>query len=128
MSALTSSFPESSKENRKKYTVIRLLETKKETYPIELIEQTSDLLTANLERILKAIDNSKQEEAQPDSIDNLRNSFKMTIFLIFYLLNNSITKTTKGSLKEEIKEVALGKAGLDKKKNQGKVAGNWKRA
>ena len=125
---MTSSFPESSKENRKKYTVIRLLETKKETYPIELIEQTSDLLTANLERILKAIDNSKQEEAQPDSIDNLRNSFKMTIFLIFYLLNNSITKTTKGSLKEEIKEVALGKAGLDKKKNQGKVAGNWKRA
>ena len=85
------------------------MEEKKESYPIEYLESTADLLISSLERIFKAIEEEENKNSLAPNfgaIEDLRVCFKMNLFLMFYFLKNTRVKKSKNSLKDEINEAA----------------------
>ncbi len=81
---------------------------------MELIEITADLLVGSVETIIKQMESSEITEQQ----DDLRNSFKMIIFLVFYFLRSTRIKKGKNSLRDEFNEAAQNVTKNDKKKTK----------
>ena len=81
---------------------------------MELIEITADLLVGSVETIMKQMEGSEILEQQ----DDLRNSFKMIIFLLFYFLKSTRIKKGKNSIRDEFNEAAQNVVKNDKKKTK----------
>ena len=107
------------------FDFIRHLEEKKESYPIEYLESTADLLISSLERIFKTIEEEENKNSLAPNfgaIEDLRVCFKMNLFLMFYFLKNTRVKKSKNSLKDEINEAAqIQSSKTDKRKNKSTV-------
>jgi len=86
---------------------IRTLEPGKEVFSQRLEQFVPEILCQTLEKLLRDINNESNREVRDTrSIDNMRNSLKMLIFLIIYFLNNTCIKKAKGSLKDELNEMS----------------------
>lgn len=93
------------------------MESKKENFPIEFVELTADLLIGSLERLLKYIDEEQRNESlNLSAIEDLRICYKMSLFLMFFFLQNTRIKKTKNSLKDEINEAAQIQVSKNEKK------------
>lgn len=100
------------------------MEDKKESYPIETLETTADLLISSLERIFKFIEDEQNNNSMVHhaAVDELRVCFKMNLFLMFFFLRNTRVKKSKNSLKDEINEAAnIQSSKHDKKKSRSTV-------
>ncbi|KRX03620.1 Armadillo-type fold [Pseudocohnilembus persalinus] len=102
----------------------RLIEEKQDRVDIKLVAKIGDVISAGLSRVIDIIDQAVQQIENFKEMNQLRNSFKMLIFLNFYFLNSTCIKKGKNTIADQINNAMVNedkgtkKKGARNKKNE----------